>query len=198
MIASFYSERRSWLHALPAGLKLLVLVLLGSALLLVQNLGLLLGLCAACALLFASLGSATRGVRRLLASLVIAALLVAVFHLLVGEALLGLGSLLRLLAAGLLGLAVTVSTSTGDLLNFLERLLQPMQRWGMRPERIGLRLALMLRFTEHFFLQWQRLDESHRLRTGKPGGWRLLAPLTLLMLVAARRVADTLQLRLGE
>jgi biotin transport system permease protein len=36
------------------------------------------------------------------------------------------------------------------------------------------------------------------VRTGKPGGLRLLAPLTIQMLVAARRVADTLELRLGE
>jgi biotin transport system permease protein len=36
------------------------------------------------------------------------------------------------------------------------------------------------------------------MRTGKAGGLRLLAPLTIQMLLAARRVADTLELRLGE
>jgi biotin transport system permease protein len=56
----------------------------------------------------------------------------------------------------------------------------------------------MLRFIEHFFAVWKRLDDSHRLRTGKGGGLRLLAPLTIQMLQTARRVADTLDVRLGE
>ena len=98
----------------------------------------------------------------------------------------------------MLALAVTLSTPATDLLDWLERRLEPLRPWGMRPERLSLRVALMLRFVELFFSQWQRLDDAYRLRTGRRGGLRLLAPLTILMLVAARRVADTLQLRLGE
>jgi biotin transport system permease protein len=76
--------------------------------------------------------------------------------------------------------------------------LSPLQRLGFRTERLALQLAMMLRFTEHFFVLWKRLDDGHRLRTGRSGGLRLLAPLTIQMLVAARRVADTLELRMGE
>jgi biotin transport system permease protein len=54
----------------------------------------------------------------------------------------------------------------------------------------------MLRFTEHFFVLWRRLDEAHKLRTGRSGGFKILAPLTIQMLIAARRVADALHLRL--
>jgi biotin transport system permease protein len=53
----------------------------------------------------------------------------------------------------------------------------------------------MLRFTENFFIVWRRLDDAHRLRTGKAGGFKILAPLTIHMLIAARRVADTLHVR---
>jgi biotin transport system permease protein len=45
---------------------------------------------------------------------------------------------------------------------------------------------------------WKRLDDAHRLRTGKPGGLSMLAPLTIHMLTSARRVADTLEMRMGE
>jgi biotin transport system permease protein len=69
---------------------------------------------------------------------------------------------------------------------------------GIKTERLALQLAMMLRFTEHFFVVWKRLDEAHRLRTGKSGGLRLLAPLTIQMLTSARRVADTLEMRMGE
>jgi biotin transport system permease protein len=57
---------------------------------------------------------------------------------------------------------------------------------------------MMLRFTEHFFVVWKRLDDAHRVRTGKGGSLRLLAPLTIQMLQSAQRVADTLELRLGD
>ena len=42
---------------------------------------------------------------------------------------------------------------------------------------------------------WRRLDDAYRLRTGQAGGFKILAPLTIQMLIAARRVADTLYLR---
>jgi len=57
-------------------------------------------------------------------------------------------------------------------------------------------LALMIRFTEHFFVQWQKLDEAYRVRTGRAGGFRILAPLCIQMLQAAHRVADALEARL--
>ena len=69
-------------------------------------------------------------------------------------------------------------------------------RWGWT-ERLSLQLGLMLRFTEHFFIQWGKLDDAYRLRTGRGGGWRLVAPLAVHMLQTARRVADALFVRLG-
>ena len=197
-MASLFARHRTWLHAVPASVKLLAFALLGTWVFLVQSAPWLLGLGALSLCLFVSLGQATLGVRRLLRSVLVAGLLVAAFHALLQQPLLGLFSLLRLLSAALLGMAVTLTTSTSELLDLLAVLLQPLQRFGVRPERVGLRVALMLRFTEHFFLQWQRLDDAHRVRTGRAGGLRLLAPLTILMLLAARRVADTLQIRLGE
>jgi len=197
-MGSLYSEHRSWLHACPAGLKLGVLALLGAVLYAVHGVPIL-GLAAlACCLLFASLGPATRPVRRLLRALLLACVLLLGLHAALGQWQAGVLSVLRLLALTLLSLALTVSTPPSDLLAVLESALQPLQALGVRSERLALQLALMLRFTEHFFVLWRRLDDAHRLRTGRAGGLRLLAPLTLRMLDAARRVADTLELRLGD
>ena len=88
-----------------------------------------------------------------------------------------------------------LTTRYTDLLRVFEWLLAPRRHVGVQPERLSLQVALMLRFTEHFFVVWRRLDDAHRLRTGKAGGFKILAPLTIQMLVAARRVADTLHLR---
>jgi biotin transport system permease protein len=196
-MGSLYSEQRTWLHALSAGWKLLALALLGTALFWLQQPLLLLLACAASTVLLWSLGQALTLARKALQSMTVAALLVLAFHVILGQPLVGVGSAARLLTMTSLGVALTLTTRHTDLLQVLEKLLQPFQPLGLRPDRLALQVALMLRFTEHFFVQWQKLDDAYRVRTGRAGGWRLLAPLTIHMLESARRVSDTLQLRLG-
>lgn len=196
-MGSLYSEHITWLHRWGAGRKLACMALLGTLLFLLSMPWVLAAAGAGCALLWWSLGPATRVARRLMVSVLVAAALVAGFHLWLGRPDVAAVSALRLACASTLGLALTVSTRPTDLLLVLDGLLAPLARLGLRPERWSLQLALMLRFTERFFVQWKKLDEAHRLRTGRPGGLRLIAPLTVQMLQAARRVADALYARLG-
>lgn len=196
-MGSLYSEHLTWLHRWPAGRKLACMAILGTLLFLLSAPWALAVAGAGCALLWCSLGPATRVARRLMVSVLMAAALVAVFHLWLGRPEVAAVSASRLACASTLGVALTVSTRPTDLLLVLDGLLAPLARLGLRPERWSLQLALMLRFTEHFFVQWKRLDEAHRLRTGRPGGLRLIAPLTVQMLQTARRVADALYARLG-
>lgn len=197
-MGSLYSEHRTWLHAVPAAVKLLLFAVLGTLQYFLHSEALLLGSAALCCLLFVSLGRAVYPARKLVLSVLLAGLLILGFHTYMQQPLLGVVSGLRLLSASLLGIALSLTTRSGELLDVFERWLQPLQRLGLRTERFALQLSMMLRFTEHFFVLWKRLDDAHRVRTGKAGGLRLLAPLTIQMLVAARRVADTLELRLGE
>ena len=197
-MGTLYSEHRTWLHAVPAGLKLLMLALMGAALFFTDRVDVLLPSMLLCAVMWASLGCATRGATKLLVSLVLAGLLVLGFHALMQHPMLGVTSALRLLSTALMGVALTLTTRYSDLLDVFERWLSPLAHLGIRVDRLALQLALMLRFIEHFFVLWQRLDDAHRVRTGQPGGVRLLAPLTIQMLRSARRVADTLELRLGR
>lgn len=197
-MGSLYSDLPTWLHRIAAGRKLLALAVLSALLFAVQS-PIVLGVAACvCALLWLSLGKATVNARRLLASVLIAALLVAAFHLVMGNYRIAAVSTLRLVCASMLGVAFTITTRPADIVDVLERLLAPLSHIGQHPERLALQVALMLRFTEHFFTQWQKLADAYRLRTGKPGGLRLIAPLAIHMLLATRRVADALWARLGH
>ena len=195
-MGSLYSTHRTWLHGWSAALKLEVLALWGTAQFFIDSLGLLALAAALCVLMFASLGQAAVGARKLLVSLVVACLLITGFHAYMGQVQLGMVSSLRLISASLLGVALTITTLPTALLSVFETVLAPLQRIGVRTDRIALQIGLMLRFTEHFFVVWKRLDDAHRVRTGKAGGLRLLAPLTIQMLLSARRVADALEVRL--
>lgn len=196
-MGSLYSEHTTWLHGWRAGTKLALLALLGTLLFVLQQPWMLVAAATVCAAVYASLGAATQAARRLMVSVLVAAALVAAFHGLMGDWPLAVSSALRLACASSLGVALTVTTRTGDLVEVLEWLLQPLRPLGVQPERLSLQLALMLRFTEHFFVQWKKLDEAYRLRTGRAGGLRLIAPLTVQMLQTARRVGEALFVRLG-
>ena len=196
-MGSLYSEYTTWLHGWRAGAKLLALALLGTLLFALRQPWMLAAAAVLCAALYVSLGAATRAARRLMVSVLVGAALVAAFHAAMGHWALAATSALRLTCAASLGVALTVTTRSGDLVDVLEWLLAPLRPLGVQPARLSLQLALMLRFTEHFFVQWQKLDDAHCLRTGRAGGLRLIAPLTVQMLQTARRVGDALFVRLG-
>lgn len=194
---SLYSERRTWLHRVPAWIKLVLLAVLGTGLFVIDRPAGLLGAGILALGAFVSLGAAMRGALRLVIAVAIAASLIAGFHVFMGQPMIGAISALRLVCVSLLGAMLTLTTRFDALLNVFETVLAPLERLGVRTGRLALGLGLMLRFTEHFFVQWHRLNDAHRARTGRSGGLRLLAPLTICMLLTSRRVADALAARLG-
>lgn len=197
-MGSLYSEHPTWLHRLSPGSKLVLMAVLSTLLFLVHSPTLMVGCAAACAALWLSLGAATRVARRLIVSVLVAGVLIAAVHLWLGNPALATVSALRVACASTLGVALTVTTHPTHILQRLEAMLAPLAKFGFPSQRFALQLALMLRFIEHFFVQWQRLDEAYRLRTGQSGGLRLLAPLTIQMLQTAKRVGDALFARLGR
>lgn len=195
---SLYAEQRTWLHGVRASVKLATLALAGTLLVLTSRPLLLAGALAIALLLFASLGRAALARTSALRGLLVGAGLIIAFHWVLGSTLLGVASALRLGAAALLALMLTLTTRFEDLLSVLEKLLSPLRFFGVPVDRVALGMGLVLRFTEDFHAQWQRLDDAYRARTGRSGRLRLLAPLTIRALMTAERVADALAARLGR
>lgn len=193
---SLYSDTPTWLHRVPAWSKLLCVALLSAGIFLTDQLQLLGVATVVCVAIFVSLGQATARVKPMLVGIALASVLLAVFHLYQAHIALAAITVMRLVSAVLLGLALTLTTRHTDLLHVFECMLSPLRRLGVNTDQFALQISLMLRFTEHFFVQWRRLNDAHRLRTGESGGFKILAPLTIQMLLAARRVADALHLRL--
>ena len=141
-MGSLYSDIPSWLHRYSAGFKLVGMALAGMLLLLLASPWMLAGCAVVCAALWFSLGEATRVARRLRLSVLIGAMLVAVFQLWMGRPALAAVSALRLACACSLGVAL--STHPLVLLEVLELWLAPLAHLGLRPERMALQLGLML------------------------------------------------------
>lgn len=195
---SLYTAHRTWLHDVPAWFKLLALSIIGTALMLIGTLKPLISAAALGLALLLSLGPGAWRQWRILRGLLIASVLIAVFHWLTDDWARGLISALRLMTVAMLALMLSVTTRFDDLLAVLETILSPLRHCGVPVQRIALSIGLTLRFAENFYAQWQRLDDAHRVRSGRGGGLRLLAPLAIRALQTAERVADALAARLGS
>lgn len=107
----------------------------------------------------------------------------------------GLTAVTRLLVMILLADLVTLSTTMQDMMAALQPLLRPFRRWGVDPHRVSLAVALVLRFIPYLVANWRARDEAYRARTGKSGGWRIIAPFIIETMNLADKVTETLNAR---
>jgi biotin transport system permease protein len=185
---SLYMPGTTPVHRAPAGLKLAVLALLGLALFATARLVLVataLVLVLAAGLLWARLPS------RALTSQVRAVWiwLVALFgfHLLVTGPLVGAVAVLRLLTLVLAAAVVTATTRMTALVAVIEWLTSPLRVFGVRPARIGLVIAMTLRFIPLVSDRAARIREAQAAR----GAHRMRPAMVVPLLVQVLRMATT-------
>ncbi|MCC5987844.1 MAG: energy-coupling factor transporter transmembrane protein EcfT [Pararhodobacter sp.] len=191
-------ETRSWLHALPAGAKMAALALAVVLVLPVTEPAIIAALVAATAALYASLGAVAlrRGIRLLRPLWLILAIIMA-WHLVLGEARLGLVICLRILALVALANLVTLTTVLDDMMAVLEWLMTPLARAGLRTDRLALVVALAVRAIPALALKAGHLREAWRARSTRRAGVQTAVPLVLIALDDATHVAEALRARGG-
>ncbi|WP_019926945.1 energy-coupling factor transporter transmembrane protein EcfT [Nocardia sp. BMG111209] len=105
-------------------------------------------------------------------------------------------SLLRLLAVLLLALAVTMTTPPMRVLDLFERLAGTLRYVGVRDtERIGLSIALVLRFVPEVHRHFLDIREAQRARGLHANPIALLVPLLVRTLKSADDVAAAVDAR---
>lgn len=194
---SLYLAERTWLHAIPAGWKLLALAFVSIAVAPFDSLPLMAGLLAATLALYASLGRAALAQIALLRPMWPLFAILLAFHAWDGDIVLGLVVMARLLAMVLLANAVTMTTRMDAMMDAVEPVLSPLRLVGVAPRRVALAVAMMIRFVPLLFALWEALNESYRARTGRRGGWRLLAPFCIQTLRLSHNAAEALAARGG-
>jgi biotin transport system permease protein len=200
---ALYVPRPSPVHRLPAGLKLLALAGLGVLLFALPTLPVA-GASLAGVLLVGLLGA--RLPVRLLArqARAVAIWLVALFviHALVTDVVTGAMTVLRLLALVLAAAVVTATTRVTAMVAVVERVCWPLRFVGVRPARIGLVLAMALRFIPLVAERADRIREAQAARGGRVRGVRRLSatvvPLLVQVLQLAHTVSEALDARGAE
>jgi biotin transport system permease protein len=189
---ALYVPRSSALHRAPAGAKLLALAAVSVLVFAVPTLPVVAGV-------FVGVVALGVGVARLPVAVLgrqaraVAWWLVALFvlHSLVTDVPTGALTVLRLLALVLAAAVVTATTRVTAMVAVVERVCGPLRWVGVRPARIGLVIAMALRFIPLITERADRIREAQAARGGSARGLRGLATLVVPLLVQVLQLAST-------
>jgi biotin transport system permease protein len=193
---SLYLPGSSPVHRAPAGLKLAVLAALGVGLFVVSRVAVVAA--ALAAVLAVGLLAARLPVRALWGQvrpvwIWLAALFVV--HLLVTGPLTGTVAVLRLLTLVLAAAVVTSTTRVTALVAVVEWLAGPLRVVGVRPARVGLVIAMTLRFIPLLADRAARIREAQAARGAERVRLGLLVPLIISVLQLAHTLSEALDAR---
>jgi biotin transport system permease protein len=193
---SLYVPGTSPVHRTRAGLKLAVLAVLGTGLFAFPRIEVVAA--ALVGVLVAGLAVARLPARALWAQVrPVWLLLAALFgiHLLVTDALTGTVTVLRLLTLVLAAAVVTATTRVTALVAVVEWLLRPLEVVGVRPARVGLMVAMTLRFIPVVAERAARIREAQAARGASGMRLGLLVPLLIQVLQLASTLGEALDAR---
>ncbi|MFE5284666.1 energy-coupling factor transporter transmembrane component T family protein [Nocardia sp. NPDC056611] len=191
---SLYHDARTPVHVVPAGVKLAGLAVAGTALFFVSSITVLtgvlivvLGLYALARIPWRTTGRQVLALLPFLGLIVIAQVVFtdARTAVLVGE---------RLLTLVLLANLVTLTTRTSAMVDTIERALTPLRPLGVRPERVGLLVAMTIRFIPVIREQAELVRAAQRAR-GIERSTVFLVPLLIRTLRMADGVGEALDAR---
>ncbi|MCA0144048.1 energy-coupling factor transporter transmembrane protein EcfT [Blastococcus sp. LR1] len=193
---SLYVPGDSVVHRARAGLKLAVLAALGIGLFLVESPAAMAG---ALALVVVVGVTAARLPWRALAVQVrpvwLWLALLFGFHLLATDLRTGSVAVLRLLALLVAAAVVTATTRVTALVAVIEWLAAPLRVFGVRPARIGLVLAMTLRFIPLVAEKAARIREAQAARGADRIRLGMAVPLLIQVLRMATTVGEALDAR---
>jgi biotin transport system permease protein len=181
-----YLTRATWLHRLPAGLKLLMVAGMNLALLPVQDWQLLALFLAVVVGLYAALGrDAARGLG-LFKPVVPLLVIIGGLQGFSSRWEDGANVVLRLLLMVLVADLVTMTTTMSALMDAVEPLFRLLRPLGFNSRRIALSVALVLRFIPVLLANWRAREEAWRARSRR----RVPLRIVVLFLIETLRLAD--------
>jgi len=188
-------SKRTWLHFLPAGVKLLFVAMATIIFFWVQNpIVLLISLGLVLSVYFAAGREAVLRLK-LFRFLLPILIIVGLFQFASSGFFDALTSVSRLALMILIADLVTMSTPMMEMMDAFLPVLYPLRYIGLDPAQLALAFALVIRFVPVLLDDWMRRREAWCARGGSRGSWRLVAPWIAGLLSIADRIAESLDAR---
>jgi len=189
---------RTWAHRLPASLKFGLLAVVMVVLMRVGSVwGQALAVAVAGALTLSLGRPAARQALVSLRPLIWIVAVILLWEIWLGEIRLGLLFGLRVFAMVGLATFVTLTTPLAEIVALIERLAQPLARFGISPRIPAISVALVIRFVPVLRARYGALGEAWSARSARKPRTKLLAPLAFSLLDDADHLADALRARGG-
>ncbi len=188
--------KKTWLHPVPAYLKILALLVSSTLLFPVDNMVWLIGALVGIMVLNASLGKqAVLQTLHFLKPLAVMVCLLLIFHLVFGDLEEGLRIGIKLLGLVMLANLLTMTTALGDMLAIVEKMIRPLARFGVNPKVVSIAVALVIRFVPVLMQRAESLIDAWRLRSKRKPRWHVIMPIGLSLIDDSEKVADALRIR---
>ncbi len=196
MTGSLYVPGHSWLHRLPAGVKLALLAVLGAGLMWLSDLIALQLALLVLIFLLAQAGVGAALVWRQIRPMIVLLALLAIYTSLMQTPAEALEMTLRLLSLMLSGVLVTLTTPLAAMMEVLERLLKPLEKLGLlKADRVALAFGLTLRLIPELSLQWNEIREAQAARGLRTSVLTLGVPMLMRTLRRAEEIAEAIDAR---
>ena len=193
------SPRETWLHAIPAGAKLLALLVITVTLFQVGNPLVLAVAVLAIFALYAGLGiDMLRAGLSFLRPLLVFIVVVGLWHVLTGDLENGAAIILRFIAAVAAANLVTMTTRLTDMIAVVEAIVPSIPAIGLNPRRVALAMALAIRFIPVLSEKITQARHAWMARSARRPRWNILVPVILAVLDDAEHVADAIAARGGS
>jgi len=193
MSLALYVPRSSPAHRTPAGAKVFALLALSVLVFVLPTLPV--ALAALAGVLVVGLGVARLPAALLARQVRVVAvwvLTIVAVHAVLTDLLLGVTTAVRLLALVLAAAVVTATTRVTAMVAVVECVAAPLRLVGVRPARIGLVLAMTLRFIPLVAERADRIREAQAARGGSRRGLRAMTTLVVPLLVQLLQLAHTI------
>jgi len=195
MTLGLYVPRKSPIHALPAGVKLLGMAIVGISVCFTSSIAGLIALLSLTLLLIQ--------VARLPWLLVAAQLRpmawifagIFMLHTVVNHWTVGLVIVLRFAVLLLLATLITLTSRVSDMVEALEQGLKPLKPLGIRPAQISLMVAIAIRLIPLILEQIRDVQDAQRARGIDTPIITLFVPVLIRVLQLADHLADALDAR---
>ena len=192
---SLYVPGDSLIHRIPAGTKLVFLFAGSIALFAVSNIPLHVGELLAIAGLFHVARLPWRAVLRQLRTALLFMVPIFLFHVFITDWVLGLETVLRILALLLFAVLVTLTTKLSDMIDILERAFRPLAYLGINPSKASIMLSMVIRFIPLMMREAQEILEAQRARGLDRNAIAVLVPLLIKTLKMADDLSDAIDAR---
>jgi len=195
MTIGLYHPGHSPLHRLSAGTKVAGLLVASLALFLIPSTLVVLLSVPVSFAIYLSTGAPFRQLMAQLRGPAILLVLVFIFHLLFGSVADGVLVVARFATLILLASAVTLSTPISEMAELVEWGLQPLKPIGVNPEKVGLAIALAIRFVPLISEEFRHIREAQAARGLAANPLALIVPLVIRTLKSADELADAIEAR---